>query len=90
MKLETRNSKLLLTGALVTLLSACAVPGAPQPPSLQVPRPVEDLAAVRKGDRVTLTWSAPVETTDRDTLRISGSTAICRSVSRIDQCIQVG
>ncbi|MGH9554643.1 MAG: hypothetical protein ACRD2Y_02365, partial [Terriglobales bacterium] len=90
MKLETRNSKLLLTGALVTLLSACAVPGAPQPPSLQVPRPVEDLAAVRKGDRVTLTWSAPVETTDRDTLRASGSTAICRSVSRIDQCIQVG
>ncbi|MGH8693580.1 MAG: fibronectin type III domain-containing protein [Burkholderiales bacterium] len=55
-----------------------------------MPRPVEDLAAVRKGDRVTLTWSAPVETTDRDTLRASGSTAICRSVSRIDQCIQVG
>ncbi|MGH9602534.1 MAG: hypothetical protein ACRD24_09115 [Terriglobales bacterium] len=90
LKLATRNSKLLLPGALAALLSACAVPGAPQPPSLQVPRPVEDLAAVRKGNRVTLTWTAPVETTDRDTLRISGSTAICRSVSRIDQCIQVG
>ncbi len=90
LKLETRNSKLLLTGAFATLLTSCAVPGAPQPPSLQVPRPVEDLAAVRKGNRVALTWTAPVETTDRDTLRTSGLTAICRSVSRIDQCVQVG
>jgi len=90
LKLATRNSQLLFTGALATLLSSCAVPGAPLPPSLQVPRPVEDLAAVRKGDRVMLTWTAPVETTDRDALRFSGSTFICRNVSEMDQCNPVG
>ncbi|MCI0356784.1 MAG: hypothetical protein L0099_17375 [Acidobacteria bacterium] len=90
MKLATRNSKLLLTGVLASLFSACAVPGAPLPPSLQVPKPVEDLTAVRKGDRVTLTWTAPVQTTDRDTLRTFGSTFICRSVSKMEQCNPVG
>jgi len=90
LKLETRNSKLLLVAILATLLTSCAVPGPPQPPSLQIPRPVEDLAAVRKGDRVTLTWTAPTETTDRDTLHAASPTAICRSVSRVDQCIAVG
>lgn len=66
------------------------MPGAPQPPSLQIPKPVEDLQAARKGDRVTLTWTAPVETTDRDTLRASGSTRICRSDSKVEQCSEVG
>ncbi len=90
LKLETRNSKLLLTGALAILLSACAVPGPPQPPSLQIPKPVEDLAAARKGDRVTLTWAAPVETTDRDSLRTPGLTHICRGYSKMEQCNSVG
>ena len=90
LKLESRNSKLLLIGALATLLSACAVPGPPQPPSLQIPKPVDDLAAARKGDRVTLTWTAPVETTDRDALRTPGPTHICRSNSKMEQCSPVG
>lgn len=90
LKLATRNSKLLLIGALATLLSACAVPGPPQPPSLQVPKPVDDLAAARKGDRVTLTWTAPVETTDRDSLRAPGATHICRGDSGMEQCNPVG
>ncbi len=72
------------------MLSACAVPGAPQPPSLQVPRPVEDLAAVRKGDRVTLTWTAPTETTDRDVLRALGGMRICRNAVKMDECNEIG
>ncbi len=90
MELETRNSKLLLAAALAALLSSCAVTGAPQPPSLQVPQPVEDLAAARKGDRVILTWTAPVATTDRDRLRASGPTLICRALSKLEECQQVG
>ncbi len=80
----------LLTVALATLLSSCAVPGPPQPPSLQIPKPVDDLAAVRKGDRVTLTWTAPVETTDRDALRTHGATHICRGESKMEPCNPVG
>ncbi len=90
LKLATRNSKLLLGATLAALLSACAVPGAPRPPSLQIPKPVQDLEAARKGDRVTLTWTAPVETTDRDTLRSSGATHICRGHSKLEECSQVG
>ena len=35
--------------ALLLLLTSCGTPGAPMPPSLELPRPVEDLAASRKG-----------------------------------------
>jgi hypothetical protein len=50
------------------------------PPSLELPRPVNDLAAVRKGDRVLLSWSQPLETTDHQNIRRPGLTTICRSV----------
>jgi hypothetical protein len=67
-----------LTG-LCLLLASCAQTGPPLPPSLQLPKPPSDLRAVRKGNRVTLTWSEPVLTTDRQTVRYLGPTLICRS-----------
>jgi hypothetical protein len=39
------------------LMTACATIGPPQPPSLELPKPPSDLRAVRKGDRVILTWT---------------------------------
>jgi len=51
----------ILILALSTLLG-CGVPGAPLPPSADIPRFVGDLKAVRKGDTVTLTWTTPTET----------------------------
>lgn len=57
----------------------CAAPTPPQPPSLELPLPVVDLKAVRKGDRVLLSWTLPVETTDGDGIRFSGPTRICRT-----------
>ncbi len=62
------------------LAAGCGIPGAPMPPSLELPRPVNDLTAVRKGDRVLLSWSEPVETTDRRNIRRPGLTVFCRSV----------
>jgi hypothetical protein len=66
--------------ALATaLLSGCGTPGVPLPPSLELAKPVTDLRAVRKGDKVYLAWTVPSETTDRQTVRHLGSTRICRS-----------
>jgi hypothetical protein len=69
-------------GALIAfclLLVACAQTGAPLPPSLELPRPPTDLRASRKGNHVTLTWSQPTLTTDRQSVRYLGPTLICHS-----------
>src|SRR6202142_1853458 len=60
------------------MMTACASIGPPQPPSLELPKPPADLRAVRKGDRVMLTWTIPTKTTDRQTVRGLGGTRICR------------
>ena len=82
---------LLALGAPLMFL-ACATVGPPEPPSLELPKPPSDLRAARKGDHVTLTWTAPSVTTDRRTLRRVGPTRICRAVTReLTQCgIPVG
>jgi len=51
-----------------------------------LPKPPTDLHAVRKGDRVILTWTIPTTTTDRQTIRILGPTQICRSVTDLKVC----
>jgi hypothetical protein len=73
----------LLTVVAVLALAAlvaCGMPGAPQPPSLELPRTVRNLQAIRKGDKVTLTWTTPRETTDHKQIRHLGQTRICRDV----------
>jgi hypothetical protein len=68
---------------IITLvgLTACGVPGIPKPPSLNLPQPVSDLQAVRKGDRVYLSWSVPTRTTDSLAIRHAGPTRVCRSAN---------
>src|SRR3569832_1965022 len=79
----SRNATLmLLAGCALALLSSCATPGAPMPPSLQLPRPVEDLNYVRKGARVVLSWTPPSQTTEHLGLKHLGVTYICRSIDR--------
>lgn len=69
------------------MLAACATVGPPQPPSLWLPKPPNDLRATRKGDRVILTWTIPTVTTDRKTIRSQGPTRICRSLeAKLTQC----
>jgi hypothetical protein len=62
------------------LLTACGTPGVPLPPSLEVAKPVTDLRAVRKGDKVYLAWSVPTQTTDRQNIRHVGLTSVCRGL----------
>jgi len=76
------RSKLLTVLAMLalTMLVACGIPGAPQPPSLALPRTVQNLQASRKGEKVTLTWTTPRENTDRTRIKRLGVTRICRAV----------
>jgi len=80
----------LLAVLAVGVLAACGIPGAPQPPSLELPRTVQNLYAVRKGDQVKLTWSTPRETTDRARIKHLGATRICRAVNQVAvaECVE--
>jgi hypothetical protein len=65
---------------LCSYLAGCAAPSPPLPPSLELPTPVTDLKAVRKGNSVLLTWTLPQQTTDGEGIRFRGPTRICRSL----------
>jgi hypothetical protein len=78
--MELRPGKLAAPALLCLLLVNCAQMGPPLPPSLELPKPPTDLHAARKGNRVTLTWSEPSLTTDRQSARYIGATLICRAV----------
>ena len=60
-------------------LSSCGSPGVPLPPSLELPRPITDLHASRKGNAVHLTWSTPTQTTEHRNLRRGGTAEVCRT-----------
>jgi len=77
---DFRKSALFFALAL-SLLSGCGVPGAPLPPSLDIPKFVGDLKAVRKGETVTLTWTTPTETTDGELVRKPGKMLVQRALS---------
>src|SRR5665213_452304 len=59
----------------------CGMSAAPQPPSLQLPKTVRDLTAVRVGNQVDLHWNTPSETADRLKIRGRVQMRICRQLS---------
>jgi hypothetical protein len=70
------QSAVLLSAAL--LVSGCGTPGAPQPPSLNLPVAVDDLSANRAGNQVALTWTMPKKNTDKLMLRGYLPVYVCR------------
>jgi hypothetical protein len=86
---QSRGSGFLTTILImaVATLTGCGVPGAPLPPSLDIPKLVGDLKAVRKGETVTLTWATPTETTDGELIRRPGKMLIQRApiVGRVSE-----
>lgn len=58
-------------------LVGCALAGNPQPPTLWMPEPVRDLAAVRVGNEVHLHWTMPKNTTDKVALQGDQRAHIC-------------
>lgn len=75
--------KQLLVGLMCLGLTGCASLGPPLPPSLELPKPPVDLHAARKGNKVTLTWTVPLRTTDRRMVRYLGNTDICRGLEPV-------
>jgi hypothetical protein len=80
--MKPQLAKSFLGLAITAILAGCGTPGIPLPPSLDLPIPVADLRAVRKGDKVYLAWTVPRETTDRISIRRLGPTKICRSLDK--------
>jgi hypothetical protein len=79
---------LCVTTVLVcgVVLTGCGLPGAPLPPSLNLPIPVTDLSAVRTGPQVVLSWNMPTKTTDKVLLKGGISVRICRNETAATQC----
>jgi hypothetical protein len=69
---------LIVCLAICLALSGCGTEGAPLPPSLKLPDPVNDLAAVRAGNQVSLTWKMPKKNTDKLLLKGNVPVQICR------------
>jgi hypothetical protein len=76
-------SRSWLALGISVLFTACANIGPPQPPSLQLPKPPSDLRASRKGNQVTLSWTIPTLTTDRQRVRSFGPALICRGLQPV-------
>jgi hypothetical protein len=78
MILKIQIAALPLALAAVLALAGCGTPGAPQPPSLNLPERVADLAASRAGNQVALTWTMPKRNTDKLLLDGNIAVRVCR------------
>jgi hypothetical protein len=65
-------------GLVFLFAIGCGQTGAPLPPSLQLPAPVDDLSASRIANRVQLKWTMPRRTTDKLPLKGAQPVHICR------------
>jgi hypothetical protein len=74
---------------VLLLLVGCGSPGAPLPPSLNLPTPVVNLSAARVGDSVHLAWTMPKRNTDRVDLRHPVPAQVCRAVEN-GRCASIG
>lgn len=91
MMLDRHHLAAGLIFSLMIFLAACGAPGPPMPPSLELPKPVTDLHATRKGEKVYLSWTVPTQTMDYQFVRHLGPTRICRTLEvASNQCLAVG
>ena len=64
------------------MVAGCGMPGAPMPPSLNLPDQVGDLSAVRTGGQVALTWTMPTKKHRQDAAEGQHSSDACAAMSR--------
>jgi hypothetical protein len=89
MGLVNKITSTAMAAALGVLACGCGTPGAPQPPSLNLPRQVADLSAVRTGSHVALAWTMPRRNTDKLLLKGSIHVRVCRQAGD-GKCISAG
>lgn len=77
--------QLIAIATALLWFTACGAPGNPLPPSLELPRTVQDLTVTRKGDKVYLSWTAPTQTTDGQNIRPKklGPAQVCRGIGQL-------
>ena len=75
--------------AAATVLAGCGMPGAPLPPSLNLPERVDDLSAVRAGGQVALNWTMPTKNTDKTLLKGTVAVRVCRNEQGVGGCSAV-
>ena len=76
--MKLRLVGLIGSSLLIAAFCGCGTPGAPSPPSLNLPVPVQDLTASRRGNKVALDWTLPRRNTDRTNVKHNPTTRICR------------
>ncbi len=86
LEMAQRIALLAFACAVTSIFTACGMPGAPQPPSLNLPAPVNDLSAVRTGNQVALTWTMPTKNTDKTVLKGNITVRVCRNESASTSC----
>jgi hypothetical protein len=91
--MERRGGSAALVALAVAMTAAvaftgCGTPGTPLPPSLKLPDPVTNLAAVRTGNQVALTWTMPRKNTDKLLIKGNVPVRICRK-ERSGVCLPV-
>jgi hypothetical protein len=72
------------------VLSGCGMPGAPLPPSLNLPDPVTNLVATRTGNQVSLAWTMPRKNTDKLLLEGNVQVHVCRREGAAGSCTPAG
>ena len=87
---KTRWIALAVGMASALVLAGCGTPGAPQPPSLNLPEAVTDLSATRAGNQVSLTWTMPKRNTDKLLLKDNVAVRICRKEGSDKSCTVAG
>lgn len=87
---KTTCALFLAASALGWLASGCGMPGAPLPPTLNLPQPVKDLRAVRTGNEVSLVWTMPRRNTDQMLLKETLGVRICRAEAGSTACVPAG
>ena len=85
-RLAAHFAALIAALAAASALAGCGMPGAPLPPSLNLPIRVTDLSAVRTGGQVALTWTMPTKTTDKVLLKGNIAVRICRNEPSVARC----
>lgn len=72
------------------VMGGCGLPGAPQPPSLNLPQKVADLTAERAGSQVSLEWTMPSRNTDKTLIKGDVNVRVCRSEGVASTCTSAG
>ena len=85
-----RWGRAALAAALAAGAAGCGTPGAPLPPSLNLPGRVTDLSAGRTGNQVTLNWTTPKKTTDKQLIKGSITVRVCRRENDARPCEDAG